>query len=102
MSHQIPCPCKTCNNFRSHDKSTVFSHLMQMGISLRYDKWIYHGEYCNVSDDSDDDITLDEGDGGDDDIHDDDLDEMLNNIGQSTWGDNWQTSGESSSTLDKI
>ncbi|KAJ9544771.1 hypothetical protein OSB04_024478 [Centaurea solstitialis] len=82
-SSKIPCPCKKCNNFRNHDKSTVFSHLMQMRISLSYDKWIYHGESFDVSDDNDDDIPYDE-DNGDDDINNDDLDEMLNNIGQST------------------
>ena len=100
-SSKIPCPCKICNNFRHHDKTTVFSHLMQKGISASYDRWIYHGESGEVTDDLDDDISFNETDEANDDMNDDDLDEMLNNIGQSTWGDDWHTSGGSSSTSDK-
>ncbi|KAI3693036.1 hypothetical protein L6452_32864 [Arctium lappa] len=66
---------------------------MQKGISASYDRWIYHGESCDVSDDGDDDISFNETDEANDDMNDDDLDEMLNNIGQSTWGDDWHTSG---------
>ncbi|KAI3700028.1 hypothetical protein L2E82_44641 [Cichorium intybus] len=69
---------------------------MQMGISASYDRWIYHGESYDVSAD---DMTVD---GASDDLNDDDdLDDMLNNIGKSKWGDNWQAGGESSCTFDK-
>ncbi|KAI3503691.1 hypothetical protein L1887_32140 [Cichorium endivia] len=72
---------------------------MQMGISASYDSQIYHGESYDVSDD---DMPVDEVDGASDDLNDDDdLDEMLNNIGQSKWGDNWQAGGEPSCTFDK-
>lgn len=105
VSSKVPSPCKICNNFRHHNKTSIFSHLMQMGISSSYDRWIYHGESHDVSEDDisadEDDISADEGDGASNDLNDDDLDEMLNNIGQSKWGDNWQASGESSCILDK-
>lgn len=82
---KVPCPCKNCNNFRHHNRTTIFSHLMKMGIVVIYVRWIYHGESYDTSDD---DISIDEVDGASDDLNDDDLDEMLNNIGQSKWGDN--------------
>ncbi|GJV30949.1 Myb domain protein 62 [Tanacetum coccineum] len=106
----IPCPCKICNNFRNHKKRTIYSHLMQNGISAGYDEWTHHGESCDVSDDSDDDdVSFNDEEAGsdnmngdnDDDDADDDLDEMLDNIGQGTWGDKWKTSAESSSSIDK-
>ncbi|GJW74761.1 leucine-rich repeat protein [Tanacetum coccineum] len=109
-SSLIPCPCKICNNFRNHKKRTVYSHLMQNGISAGYDEWTHHGESCDVSDDSDDDdVSFNDEEAGsdnmngdnDDDDADDDLDEMLDNIGQGTWGDKWKTSAESSSSIDK-
>lgn len=71
---------------------------MQMGIVVSYVRWIYHGESYDTSDD---DISIDEVDGACDDLNDDDLDEMLNNIGQRKWCDNLQASGDSSCTLDK-
>ncbi|GJX36741.1 uncharacterized protein Tco_0248298, partial [Tanacetum coccineum] len=100
-SLEIPCPCKNCNNFRDHNKSTIYSHLMQKGFSASYDKWTRHGE----SSDDDEYVSSDdeEGDEGYDNMNDadDDFDEMFDNIGQSKWGNNWKTSGESSSTRDK-
>ncbi|XP_024965783.1 uncharacterized protein LOC112505982 [Cynara cardunculus var. scolymus] len=63
------------------------------GIFASYDRWIYHGETCDVSDDGDDDISFNENDEANDDMNGDDLDEMLSNIGQGTWGDSWQASG---------
>ncbi|GJY43263.1 putative ribonuclease H-like domain-containing protein [Tanacetum coccineum] len=82
---------------------------MQNGISAGYDEWTHHGESCDVSDDSDDDVSFNDEDVGsdnmngdnDDDDADDDLDEMLDNIGQGTWGDKWKTNAESSSSIDK-
>ncbi|GJT05604.1 leucine-rich repeat protein [Tanacetum coccineum] len=70
----------------------------------------HHGESCDVSDDSDDDdVSFNDEEAGsdnmnggnDDDDADADLDEMLDNIGQGTWGDKWKTSAESSSFIDK-
>ena len=106
-SIKLPCPCKTCNSFRDHDKWTIYSHLMQKGFSASYDKWTCHGES------SDDELSSEDGEGdqGYDNMNDegynnmndsdDDFDEMFDNIGKSKWGDNWKTKGESSSTLDK-
>ncbi|GJY66186.1 leucine-rich repeat protein [Tanacetum coccineum] len=82
---------------------------MQNGISAGYDEWTHHGESCDVSDDSDDDVSFNDedvgsdnmnGDNDDDDTY-DDLDEMLDNIGQGTWGDKWKTNAESSFSIDK-
>ncbi|GJZ49130.1 Myb domain protein 62 [Tanacetum coccineum] len=88
----IPCPCRSCNNFRDKNRETMYNHLMQNGITRGYTTWNYHGE---ESDDDDggggDDVPFDGSDGGGDDMSDDDLDEMLDNIGQSTLGENWQT-----------
>ncbi|CAH1435321.1 unnamed protein product [Lactuca virosa] len=61
-----------------------------MGIVVSYVRWIYHGESYDVSDD---DISVDEVDGASDDLNDDDLDEMLNNIGQCKWCDKLQATG---------
>lgn len=36
-----------------------------------------------------------------DDMNDDDLPEMLNNIGECRWSDNWQARGKSSYSLEK-
>ncbi|XP_071700593.1 uncharacterized protein [Rutidosis leptorrhynchoides] len=99
-SSKIPCPCKICNNFRHHNRSSVFSHLMQKGITHGYDTWVYHGESCDVSDDSDNDIPFEEGDRATDDS-DNDLDEMLENIGNGMWGNNWKNSDGSSSSDEK-
>ncbi|GJW51405.1 transposon protein, CACTA, En/Spm sub-class [Tanacetum coccineum] len=83
---------------------------MQNGISAGYDEWTHHGESCDVSDDSDDDdVSFNDEEacsgnmngGNDDDDADEDLDGMLDNIGQGTWGDKWKTSAESSSSIDK-
>ncbi|GJW30712.1 hypothetical protein Tco_0047587 [Tanacetum coccineum] len=71
--------------------------------------WTHHGESCDVSDDSDDDVSFNDEDVGsdnmngdnDDDDADEDLDKMLDNIGQGTWGDKWKTNVESSSSIDK-
>ncbi|GJS48995.1 Myb domain protein 62 [Tanacetum coccineum] len=52
----IPCPCKSCNNFRDKNRETMYNHLMQNGITRGYTTWNYHGE------ESDDD----DGGGGDD------------------------------------
>ncbi|GKB94209.1 hypothetical protein Tco_0980346 [Tanacetum coccineum] len=82
----------------------MYNHLMQNGITRGYTTWNYHGE---ESDDDDDDggggdgVPFDGSDGGGDDMSDDDLDEMLDNIGQSTWGENWQTRSNSSAPVDK-
>ncbi|GKC05291.1 hypothetical protein Tco_0996901 [Tanacetum coccineum] len=82
---------------------------MQNGISASYDEWTHHGESCDVSDDSDDDVSFNDenvgsdnmnGDNDDDDA-DEDLDKMLDNIGQGTWGDKWKTNVESSPSIDK-
>lgn len=81
---------------------------MQNRISTSYDKWTRHGESCDVSDDSDDHVSFNDEDMGsdnmnidNDDVYDDDLDEMLDNIGQSRWGDKWKTNGESINRYDK-
>nr|GEV67040.1 myb domain protein 62 [Tanacetum cinerariifolium] len=79
----IPCPCRSCNNFRDKNRETIYKHLMQNGISRGYTTWNYHGEESD-DDDGDgggDDVPFDGSDGGTDDMSDDDLDEMLNNIG---------------------
>ena len=68
-SVDIPCPCKICNNFRDHKKSTVFKHLMQNGISTSYDKWTRHGKSCDVSDDSDDHVSFNDEDMGSDNMN---------------------------------
>ncbi|GJV29161.1 phosphoinositide phosphatase SAC2-like protein isoform X2, partial [Tanacetum coccineum] len=75
---------------------SIYSHLMQKGISLDYIRWTEHGETStshseDYVDDGEDDTLIDESD----DMSDDDLDDMLDNIGQSTWGDGWKTSGKS-------
>ena len=46
-------------------------------------------------------MSFDESNGATDYMSDDDLDEMLDNIGESTWGDDWQTRSNSSSPVDK-
>ncbi|GJR23864.1 leucine-rich repeat protein [Tanacetum coccineum] len=100
----IPCPCRSCNNFRDKNRVTMYKHLMQNGITRGYTTWNYHGEESDDDDDDgggDDDVPFDGSDGGTDDMSDDDLDEMLDNIGHSTWGDNWQTRSNSSVPVDK-
>ncbi|GKD11239.1 Myb domain protein 62 [Tanacetum coccineum] len=85
----IPCPCRSCNNFRDKNRETMYNHLMQNGITRGYTTWNYHGEESDDDDDDDDGgdgVPFDGSDGGGDDISDDDLGEMLDNIGQSTWG----------------
>ncbi|GKA41930.1 putative reverse transcriptase domain-containing protein, partial [Tanacetum coccineum] len=85
----IPCPCGSCNNFRDKNRVTMYNHLMQNGITRGYTTWNYHGEESNDDDDGGGgDVLFDGSDGGGDDISDDNLDEMLDNIGQSTWGEN--------------
>ncbi|GJY36283.1 protein STRUBBELIG-receptor family 8 [Tanacetum coccineum] len=84
---------------------------MQNGIFASYDEWTHHGESCDVSDDSDDDVSFNDEDVGNDNMNgdnddddadaNDDLDEMLDNICQGTWGDKWKTNDESSSSIDK-
>ncbi|KAK6931972.1 Transposase-associated domain [Dillenia turbinata] len=71
-SSKLPCPCKSCNNFRLCDKNTVYLHLMQRGISVNYDMWIYHGEICEDVLDNED-LTIDESDGDNNDDYNDDL-----------------------------
>ena len=104
-SSAIPCPCKSCNNFRDKNKYIVYTHLMQNGISRGYKTWNYHGEDLDDDGGGDDgggdDVSFDESNGATDYMSDDDLDEMLDNIGQSTWGDDWQTRSNSSSPVDK-
>ncbi|GJU00485.1 hypothetical protein Tco_1110823 [Tanacetum coccineum] len=74
---------------------------MQKGFSASYDKWTSH----RVCSDDDEYVSSDDEEGGEgyDNMNDadDDFDEMFDNIGQSKWGNNWKTSGESSSTRDK-
>ncbi|GKC88867.1 hypothetical protein Tco_1149516 [Tanacetum coccineum] len=74
---------------------------MQNEISRGYTTWNYHGEESDDDDDGGDDVPFDGSDGGTDDMSDDDLDKMLDNIGQSTWGENWQTRSNSSIPVDK-
>nr|GEX51449.1 hypothetical protein [Tanacetum cinerariifolium] len=101
LSSKVPCHCKDCNNYRKHSRPTILRHLMQRGITVSYENWIHHGEPYDDLDDTDDDMPISEESEGDNDMDDDDLDEMLNNIGESREGVNWHSSGESSSTLDK-
>ena len=74
---------------------------MKRGITVGYENWVHHGEPYDDLDDSDDDMALSEGSDADNDMDDDDLGEMLNNIGESRGGVNWQSDGESSSTFNK-
>ncbi|GJV84824.1 leucine-rich repeat protein [Tanacetum coccineum] len=98
----IPCPCRSCNNFRNKNRETMYNHLMQNGITRGYTTWNYHGEESDNDDDGGgDDVLFDGSEGGGDDMSDDDLDEMLDNIGQSTWGENWQTKSNSSVLVEK-
>nr|GEU28772.1 glycine-rich protein [Tanacetum cinerariifolium] len=96
-SLEIPCPCQIYQYFCPQKKDVVYSHLMQKGISLDYIRWTEHGETLtshseDYVDDLEDDTLIDESEY---DMSDNDLDDMLYNIGQSTWGDGWKTSGKS-------
>nr|GEX49349.1 myb domain protein 62 [Tanacetum cinerariifolium] len=73
----IPCPCRSCNNFRYKNRETMYNHLMRNGITRDYTTWNYHGKES----DNDDDVPFYGSDGGGDDMSDEDLDEMLDNIG---------------------
>nr|GFB49900.1 hypothetical protein [Tanacetum cinerariifolium] len=59
---------------------------MQRGITISYENWIHHGEPYDDLDDSDDDMPICEDSEGDNDMDDEDLGEMLNNIGESRGG----------------
>nr|GEZ94417.1 hypothetical protein [Tanacetum cinerariifolium] len=71
-----------------------------------YTTWNYHGEESYDDDDDDgggdDDVPFYGSDGGGDDMTDDNLDEMLDNITQSTWGETRQTRSNSSILVKKF
>lgn len=85
-SSNIPCPCKCCNNYREQTRDMVEQHLLVNGIRSTYIRWIYHGEK-NGTDCSDDD---DMSDGADFNSMDDELENMINDIGTSQWGATWK------------
>ena len=99
VSSKIPCPCKKCNNFKKCDQKTVYLHLMNWGIMVDYNRWVYHGESFSDDESEGEDEGEDESEGegngegqtedNDDRDFEDDLNEMLNNIRQSEWGENW-------------
>ncbi|GJW19327.1 Myb domain protein 62 [Tanacetum coccineum] len=72
----IPCPCRSCNNFRDKNRVTMYKHLMQNGITRGYTTWNYHGEESEDDDRGGNDVPFDGSDGGTDDMSDDDLDEI--------------------------
>ncbi|KAB2617608.1 hypothetical protein D8674_013477 [Pyrus ussuriensis x Pyrus communis] len=44
QNNQISCPCKICHNRFFHSVEDVHLHLLNSGIDMNYDAWIYHGE----------------------------------------------------------
>ena len=44
-NNQIPCPCRVCHNTFFHLVEDVHLHLLNSGMDMNYDRWIYHGEH---------------------------------------------------------
>lgn len=42
------CPCKKCQNASRLSIDLVYVHLLHYGMSVTYDRWVYHGEHMDV------------------------------------------------------
>ncbi|XP_027171728.1 uncharacterized protein LOC113771333 [Coffea eugenioides] len=84
---RLPCPCKICNNFDDQTLKVMADRLCE-GIVDSYTRWIYHSESFEC-DDKENDIDTNEEDSDPDDIE-----ELLNDVGVTNFGENWRHGAE--------
>ncbi|KAG8381437.1 hypothetical protein BUALT_Bualt06G0121900 [Buddleja alternifolia] len=79
----IHCPCRSCNNTRFKTLEGVRRDLHTNGFSYNYPDWIFHGERVHIFSDSENEIedTTNNNVLNDKSLN-DDLDEMLDEIGE--------------------
>ena len=96
---RIRCPCRECRNLRSHKIDLVREHLFVKGIDKGYTDWVLHGEPYPTSfeapheeEEIDEDVQPEIV--GDD--YDEDMEEMLGDIGAGMFMDEGDTDTSSS------
>lgn len=45
----IWCPCMKCKNITLHSLKEIISHIYLNEFDSNYQRWIWHGEYCEFS-----------------------------------------------------
>ena len=99
---RIICPCKECQNLRSHKIDLVREHLFVKGIDKGYTDWVLHSESYPTSFE----VPHDEEESGKDvqpdvvgDEYDEDMEEMLGDIGAGMFINKGDTDTSSSNDM---